>query len=134
MKKLIYVAGGSTERLTVVRPRMAQVVAAGWELTHDWTTCEGYDGPFPPEAQHEAALLDLEGIRRADVVWFLWPEKHSEGIGVELGYALALFPNGVREAKHLVVSGPFFGRCIFAGLVQHAFETHGEALAHILAR
>jgi hypothetical protein len=87
----IYIAGGSTERLTVVKSWMDQVRAYStkFKITHDWTTDPGYDAPSKDQG-YESALKDLrEGIDPADVVWLIVPEKPSEGQAVELGYAYA---------------------------------------------
>ena len=134
MKRRIYVAGGSSERLTVARTRMAQAVAAGWELTHDWTQSEGYDRAMSPLELRGEALKDIEGIRRADVVWFLWPEKPSEGMCIEFGITLAHIGWSIRAPRAMVVSGPFFDRCLFALLPVLFFDTHDHALEYLRTR
>lgn len=119
----VYVAGGSSERLTVVRPIVDRLIDAGVTITHDWTRCEGYENPDYDNSK--AAANDLRGCRMADLVWVMVPEQRSEGQAVELGYSLAL---GIP----LIISGPHVGRSVFHSLVRTQCETHEQAFKVIL--
>lgn len=80
----------------------------GCSITHDWTL-EGFDHE-PTEAELRTyADLDIDGVRRADVLLVLTPERHDWGCGMwaELGIATAL-------GKRIIVAGPQRDRCIFA--------------------
>jgi hypothetical protein len=123
----VYVAGGAAERLTVARPWIRALQGAGVEVTHDWTTDPGWDCAAPtPEALQAAALGDLDGVRRCDVLWYLAPVAKSEGSACELGAALAW-------GKRVVVSGPWdaVGR-IFPGLASECYAHHEEAFRGVV--
>lgn len=122
----VYVAGASSERTDTIRPLLTRLRDHGVEVTHDWTVCPGYDRPSSSSERAQWALEDLEGVRRADVVWYVAPQNPSEGSHAELGAALAL-------RKRLLVSGPHALRHsrIFTLLGQH-HETHDSALLAIV--
>jgi hypothetical protein len=125
----IYVAGGSDERLTVVRPYVDRLIAIGHVITHDWTRCEGYERPHPARDRIRWASQDLTGVSMADVVWLIVPEAKSEGSHAELGAALAL-------RKRVIVSGrkvKAWGR-IFTRLAHETYETHEGAFETFHAR
>lgn len=118
----VYVAGGSSERLTVVRPiidRLSQV--PGIEIIRDWTRDPGWDRPSP-QALLMAAELDINAIRRADVFWYVAPHLTSEGSHFELGFAMAL-------GKLVKTSGKYAHADfrIFPQLADHHYDTHEEA-------
>ncbi len=122
----VYVAGGAAERLTVVRPWIRRLQAEGVCITHDWTTDPGWDCAAPSRADLDAAAAaDLEGVRRAGVLWYLAPLAKSEGAAAELGAALAL-------GKRVVVSGGWaeIGR-IFPGLAGVRCGTHEDGFAAV---
>lgn len=124
----VYVAGGSSERLTVVRPYVDRLLAAGVVITYDWTRDPGWEGSPTIVDLMRAADRDMRAIRSADVVWYLAPEKMSEGSAAELGAALAL-------GKRVIVSGPHasaHGR-IFPLLAIERYETH-ESVAGFLEK
>lgn len=70
----------------------------GYEITHDWTRTDQFDGDghpafeseqtLPWEARRGYALADFRGVRTADLVVFLG-DQLSFGAPVEVGYALA---------------------------------------------
>jgi nucleoside 2-deoxyribosyltransferase len=125
----LYIAGGSSERLTIVRPYVDRAIAAGLTITHDWTRCEGYDRASTYQERRAWAEDDLGGVRRADVVWIIVQAERSEGAGVELGAALIL-------GRRVVVSGPRaeeMGR-IFDLLAAEAWPTHKAAFESVAAR
>lgn len=117
--KSLYLAGGSDERLTIVRPMIERITIAGIPVTYDWTRSPGYDRPLSPEEVRAQASLDLEAVRAADIVWVLCPEAKSEGAATELGAALIL-------GKTVLLSGPFALRDsrIFNRLASHVLPTH----------
>lgn len=125
----IYVAGGSSERLTVVRPIIDRLLAAGVEVTYDWTRDPGWESTSCATVDMmRAAERDMRAIRSADIVWYLAPEKMSEGSACELGMALAL-------GKRVIVSGPHataHGR-IFPLLAIERYEGH-ESVAAFLCK
>ncbi len=123
--RLIYVAGGSSERLTVIRPILAALTAAGWTVTYDWTQSPGYDRQMSAHECAEQAELDLAAVAAADVVWVVVPEGKSEGAAVEFGTARAL-------RKHTIVSGARPDQ-IFYMLADIACETHALALEYTTA-
>lgn len=126
MSLRVYVAGGSTERLTVVRPMMNRLRSEGIVITHDWTACEGYDRGSTLDERRAWAEMDLEGVRSADLVWIMVPEVMSVGAAVEMGAALTQ-----RSDKLIMVSGPR-NECIFYNLC-NCFAKHEDAFAEILA-
>lgn len=114
--KRIYIAGGSTERITIVQPWIERVRASGmWEVTHDWTQEVNYHRPAA-----ECATQDVSGVLSADAVWLLVPEAVSEGMAFEFGLAL-------QSAHAVVASGPSTGRCIFHTQARRRFERHEDA-------
>jgi len=122
----LYIAGGSDERLTVVRPLITEAKDCGLIVTYDWTRSPGYDRPLTPAEVKEQALLDLQGVANADLVWYVAPEAKSEGSAVELGAALI-------RGKPVIASGPHALResRIFALLAHRIFATHDAAFRAI---
>lgn len=125
----VYIAGGSSERLTVCRPLIESAQRAGVEIAADWTRDPGWDlGRMPTDEEfRESAGRDLAAIRRADIVWLVVPVQKSEGAAAEIGYALAL-------GKRLVVSGETGARNIFALLAApgDTFARHEDAFEHVV--
>ena len=78
------------------------------------------------EALAAAALADLDGVRRCDVLWLLCPVAKSEGSAAELGAALAL-------GKRVVVSGGWdsLGR-IFPVLAGECYRHHEEGFTAVV--
>lgn len=122
----VYVAGGSSERLTVVQPLIDRLIAAGVEVTFDWTRCGEWDRPGDEVAWFAAASADERGVHVADVVWLVMPGQKSEGSACEWGMALAL-------KKVCIVSGATGSRNIFTTLASRAFHDHEEALEWLLS-
>lgn len=120
----VYVAGGSSEVELVAR-YVAALRAAGVEVTHDWTP----HVPKPGEPWHtpDHARADIDGVERADLVWWILPAALSEGSAFEAGYALG-------RAKRSVVSGAWaeHGR-VFPSLLSELWSTHDAALAAIVS-
>ena len=75
----VYVAGGAGER-AAGGVWIRRLQAEGVEVTHDWTVDPGWDDPAPSPAMLAAAAMgDLDGVRRCDVLWLLCPVAKSEG-------------------------------------------------------
>ncbi len=122
----VYVCGGSSER-ALIASYIKPLREAGVEITHDWTACEGYARTSTLSERVTWANQDLEGVRKADLVWAICPDKMSEGCFAEIGAALAL-------RKTVFVSGPFALResRIFALLARH-FPDNSGAFREICA-
>jgi hypothetical protein len=109
----VYVAGHLADRATVTEAQRA-VVAAGHELTHDWTQdleCTT-DYGSRPELSAQIAGADLGGVMLADAVLVITssPEP-GRGLFVELGAALARAEMGL--LRHVVAVGPIVHESVF---------------------
>lgn len=82
----VYVAGPWVMRDEVI-PIAERIEGAGYEITHKWWNHEGSYDDYP--LMREFAVLDFEGVRKADVV-VVCDFAKSEGKAVEQGIALAL--------------------------------------------
>ncbi|MFC6286575.1 hypothetical protein ACFP3Q_04420 [Nocardioides sp. GCM10027113] len=110
----VYVAGALAD-VENVRAAQAAVMAAGHELTLDWTrgpdaTLEGDYGSHP-EHSGRIAAHDLEAVLAADAVLVLASEHEGRGMFAELGAALALASRG--ELEHVGVVGPIRHESVF---------------------
>lgn len=126
---ILYLAGGSSERLAVCRPLVDHLLSAGVPVAYDWTRDPGWDTPGGPSAADllASARRDLEAVRRAHVLWYVAPAAPSEGSAAELGAALAM-------GKRVVVSGPHARAAfrMFPLLATESYGTHEEALAALV--
>lgn len=124
----VYIIGGSTERLEVIRPIVDRATSAGIEIAYDWTRDPGWSLGREPDRDdlRESAERCLDAVRRTDIVWLVVPRQKSEGSVVELGLALAM-------NKRIVVSGECGARNIFALLVREwdRFDDHEKAFEHV---
>ena len=109
----IYVAGslGDIEGVQAVQ---TAVVAAGHELTLDWT--RGPDASLKdygqvPEASADLAQADLDAVLTADAVLIVASEHDGRGMFVELGAALARAQRG--DLAHVIVVGPIRHESVF---------------------
>lgn len=125
----VYVAAGSSERLTSARAMVDALGAAGIEVTYDWTRADCWERCLTREELTEQARKDLDvGVRRADVVWYVAPKELSEGSHAELMAGIAL-------GKHTIASGRLdYHRRIFPLLATELFYGHEEAFAAIVRR
>lgn len=107
----VYVAGASDEVARAERA-IARLRGLGVEITHDWTpdvraVAERAAGPLSLEDQErlERARVDVEAVRRADLVLFLAPDPPlaTTGGGFEIGVAYIL-------GKPVVVAGSHAAR------------------------
>lgn len=124
---IVYVAGGRSERVSVCRPMIDALRAAGIEVAYDWTRDPGWDDP----AQHDAlraARADLRALLRAHVLWYVAPADRSEGSHAELGAALA-------AGIYVVASGETLGADgrIFPQLAHEVYASHALALDRVVA-
>jgi hypothetical protein len=124
--RTVYLAGGSSERLTVCQPLVDRLLAAGVRVAYDWTRDPGWSVPDPDLAR--AARRDLAAVREAAIVWYVAPERASEGSAAELGAALAL-------GKRVIVSGEHARAPwrIFPLLGEEFYPSHEDALRAVLA-
>lgn len=121
----IYVAGASSQ-LYRAKAAIKLVRQLGYEVTVDWPeSIEAYGILSDYKARLGSATEDWDGVRAADVVWFLAPEDNypSTGAWVELGMA-------IQAGKRVIASGACVDACIFTSLVG-CYETDVEALERL---
>lgn len=128
----LYIAGGSSERLTVGRPWIDRAIAEGARITFDWSRASGYDDAHPTEdTLRENAAKDVHAVMDAGVFWLLAPAELSEGAATELGiaiaFAIAMRLAGVERRMRIVVSGPHARGNLFALLADEIHDTHEQA-------
>lgn len=129
----VYVAGGSSEA-ALVASLIKRLRAAGVEVTLDWPALVlEHLAAGSPERHDDVIMANADlcaaAVRRADLVWWMVPEKLSEGASYEAGLA------GGME-KLVLVSGPHVttnGR-IFTLRAALRFDAHVEALAWIVGQ
>ena len=110
----IYVAGpiADTEHVQAVQ---SAVVAAGHELTRDWS--RGPDVTFVgdyasvPTVSARLATEDIDAVLAADAVLVVASEQDGRGMFVELGAALARAERG--DLEHVVVIGQIRHESVF---------------------
>lgn len=109
----MYVAGHLADRAAVVDAQRA-VVAAGHELTHDWSQDLEFtmDYASRPEDSAQIAQADLSGVMVADAVIVVASSpKPGRGLFVELGAALARAEMGL--LRHVVAVGTIVHESVF---------------------
>ncbi len=121
----LYIAGGSDERLTVVRPFIDRMIDCGVTITHDWTRCEGYDREHTDEERRTWALADAKGVESSDLVWIIVPDAKSEGAATEIGIARG-------RRIQFIASGTRARGNIFVLLAASIFDTHDAAFGAIV--
>jgi len=110
----IYVAGPLAD-IENVRSVQSAVVAAGHELTLDWS--RGPDAALVdncgslPAASAEIAMDDLDAVLVADALLIVASEHDGRGMFVELGAALARACRG--DPVHIVVIGSIQRESVF---------------------
>jgi hypothetical protein len=110
----VYVAG-PLDATSEVRAVQEAVVAAGHELTLDWT--RGSDATFADDYASDfdlsakVAADDLDAALVADAVLVVTSEHEGRGMFVELGAALARARRG--DLQHVVVLGPIQHESVF---------------------
>lgn len=134
----IYIAGSSQET-DRVQKWIAEIRAAGYVVTLDWTLhvlAFKALGRLPTDEEAKpAAIGDMEAVLTADIVWVLRPTTNSTGVHTEIGLALgwnqALERCAVDEDRLRVIASGGDGRNIFTTLADHVFATDEEAFEHI---
>lgn len=127
----VYVAS-ATEQYGLVEHFVDRLRAVGIEISFEWTP-DYRAGGFKPDAQlsdihrRYVAKMDSCGVKEADLVWVITPDvkEHGCGMWVEMGMALAL-------GKRVIMSGKLARRTVFSELAEACFQTHEEALVHIV--
>lgn len=127
----IYVASAYTDhaRASSAADRLR---AAGHTITFDWMAI-ARQHPDDSAVQDDyfrsrCALEDLHGVREADCVLLLTPERRDQGCGcwIEMGYALG---HGIP----VLLAGAQANRTIFACLdLCRRFATDKDAIVHLL--
>ncbi len=84
----VYVAGAWPQRQRI-RKVIEELTQKGWTVTHDWTK---ETKTMPVTEKGSCALLDLQGVRDADVLLGVMfkPDYSYRGTWTEIGAALAL--------------------------------------------
>jgi hypothetical protein len=109
----VYVAGQLTDKTAVADAQRA-VLAAGHELTHDWTQGLEFTTGYAsrPEDSAHIAQTDLSGVMAADAVVVIASSfQPGRGLFVELGAALARAEMG--RLGHVVVVGTIVHESVF---------------------
>ncbi|NPC96977.1 hypothetical protein [Nocardioides sp. zg-DK7169] len=110
----VYVAGALAD-VAGVQAVQAAVMAAGHELTLDWTRSldvtlvESYGSDLALSAS--LASDDLEAVLSAEAVLVVMSDEEGRGMFVELGAALARAHRG--ELQHVVLLGPIGRESVF---------------------
>lgn len=126
----LYIAGGSSERLTVGRPWIDRAREAGARITFDWSRASGYDEHLGEKELLTDAMNDVGAVMRAGVFWLLAPAEMSEGAATELGIAIATAiktRTADKPRMRIVISGPYARRNFFALIADAIHATHEEA-------
>jgi hypothetical protein len=132
----VYVAGASSERNERAKHVMAALKAAGYVITHDWTTSVDMNcGPDHQPIVDDATLTkcaedDYLGVVVADIFVLLAPQNASTGAWVELGIAL-----GKLGPARIYIAGDI-SKCIFALLIpkHHRFATDVQLIEYLVRR
>ena len=110
----VYVAGPLTDT-DGVRAVQAAVVAAGHQLTHDWTrepdVTLAADYASDTDRSAKIAADDLDAVLTADAVLVVASQHEGRGMFVELGAALSRARRG--DLDHVVVVGPVRHESVF---------------------
>lgn len=131
----VYVAGAMVERAERAIPVMRALREAGITITHDWTTdvqeysnAEQSDAGVPDDIRYRCAVLDMQGVKDADLVLLLAAnERGSSGSWVEFGIAIG-------RGVPVIVAGEKARRTIFTSLAREIFPSDAEAVAYLAAR
>ncbi|AKU16431.1 hypothetical protein [Luteipulveratus mongoliensis] len=108
----VYVAGPVADAATV-RAVQSEVVAAGHELTLDWTSDLSFSESFAsmPDRSAQMAQDEISAVLKADAVLVIASQHDGRGMFVELGAALARAEVGTLD--HVVVVGPIQHESVF---------------------
>jgi len=108
----IYVAGPVTDTVTV-RHIQDAVLAAGHELTLDWSADVSFSGDHASQPERSARMAKemVDAVTAADAVLVVASEHDGRGMFVELGTALAQASRG--ELRHIVLIGDIHHESVF---------------------
>ncbi|MFZ5846883.1 hypothetical protein [Nocardioides pakistanensis] len=113
----VYVAG-ALDDADRVRAVQAAVVAAGHQLSLDWTRESDVtlvnDYASDLDLSAKIATDDLDAVLDADAVLVVASEHEGRGMFVELGAALSRASRG--DLEHVVVVGPIQGQVRWGGV------------------
>ena len=119
MKAKIYVSGASREVERVrgwvaalTRSALFEFVDPWWAGAEQWS---GRDQLTPRSEQARIAARHQRAIRESHILWVLWPQTHSYGAHVELGYALACVDLLGTLAPVVCVTGLGCNNSVFTG-------------------
>jgi len=126
---------GQINDATNVRQIMNSVIAAGHEITHDWTTTDTFFGGRDnklnhPEESGIRAYKDIQGVVDCDIYVLLSSNKDvGKGMYVELGAALAL--NQALGKPRVFIVGPMNHLSVF---YLHPAAQRAETVDEILRK
>jgi hypothetical protein len=109
----VYVAGQLADTAAAIDTQQA-ILAAGHELTHDWTQDLEFTADYASQLEDSSriAQADLSGVMDADAVVVLASgAQPGRGLFVELGAALARAELGLLH--HVVVAGAIVHESVF---------------------
>jgi hypothetical protein len=108
----IYVTGPVSDAVTVQQVQDA-VVAAGHELTLDWSADVSFAEGYASEAERSAQMAqeELAAVLAADAVLVVASEHDGRGMFVEFGAALTRASRG--ELEHVVLLGDIHHESVF---------------------
>src|SRR6476469_1762585 len=108
----IYVSGPVSDTATVKRVQNA-VVAAGHELTLDWSADVSFAEDYASQAARSAQMAqeELAAVLAADAVLVVASKHDGRGMFVELGAALTRASRG--ELDHVVLLGEIHHESVF---------------------
>lgn len=108
----VYVSGPVSDTMTVQRVQSA-VVAAGHELTLDWSADVSFAQGYASKPQLSAKLAqeELDAVLAADALVVVASRHDGRGMFVELGAALARASRG--ELEHIVIVGQIRHESVF---------------------
>ncbi|WP_344255143.1 hypothetical protein [Terrabacter carboxydivorans] len=108
----IYVSGPVSDATTVQEVQNA-VVAAGHELTLDWSADVAFAQDYASQAERSARMAqeELAAVLEADAVLVVASEHDGRGMFVELGAALTRASRG--ELDHVVLLGEIHHESVF---------------------
>ena len=108
----IYVSGPVSDTMTVQQVQNA-VVAAGHELTLDWSADVSFAGAYAtkPEQSAQMAQEELDAVIAADALLVVASRHDGRGMFVELGAALTRAKRG--EMDHVVIVGQMHHESVF---------------------
>ncbi len=108
----VYVSGPVSDVVTVRNVQDA-VVAAGHELTLDWSADVSFAAGYASQVERSAAMAqeEVDAVLAAEAVVVVASRHDGRGMFVELGAALALASRG--ELDHVVLVGQIHHESVF---------------------